>query len=121
MSTQVEYSSPGIRKGTLGTPIGIKCKERINIINTLMWKRNNGFFVFLQLYPTHHLSIEIRKKSKKKNKKKMMNPNQKIIINELLRILLMITSMYSHIFPTYSYIQHIHIYIYIYKFIYYII
>jgi len=47
-STQTASSSPGLRKGTFGTPMGIKIKKKNEVLYfTLIWKRNNGFIVFI--------------------------------------------------------------------------
>lgn len=47
MSTQDVSPSPGLRKGTFGTPIGMKKKKENEVLYlTLMWKRKTGVSFF---------------------------------------------------------------------------
>ena len=68
MSTQDASSSPGLRKGTFGTPMGIKWRKNEVIYLTLMWKRKNEFIV-LKMICLYHNHIVFRNHKKKRKTK----------------------------------------------------
>lgn len=57
-STQDASSSPGPRKGTFGTPTGIRCKKKWKGFLALMRNHNNGFIVLLMIGLYHILFID---------------------------------------------------------------